>query len=45
MLAGLIMLIGTGIVSTLTYGVGRLHGYDKWDKDNAAFQKGIKGHG
>ena len=45
MLGGLIMLVCTGVFSTLTYGIGKIHGYDLCDKENEAFQKGLKKHG
>jgi len=35
------MAAGTLAVGSVFYGIGRIHGYDKWDKENEEFQKGL----
>lgn len=37
MIGGLIMLAGTLGISTIFYGIGRIHGYDQCEKDSVEF--------
>jgi hypothetical protein len=39
MFGGLIMIVATGIVGAISYGVGKVAGYDKWDKENEKWQQ------
>lgn len=41
MFGAFIMLLATGTFSSIAYGVGKIHGYDKWDRENEEFQKGL----
>jgi hypothetical protein len=34
--------VGLLFVGSLGYGIGKIHGYDKWDQENEVFQKGLK---
>lgn len=45
MLGGILILTIMGTFSTFAYGIGKLHGYDKWDRENEGFQKGLKKNG
>ena len=42
MISSVLVLVGLGCVTFTAYGIGQLHGYDKWDKENESFQKGLK---
>lgn len=41
MIGGLLVTFCAFVLSTVTYGIGRIHGYDQWDKENEIFQKGL----
>lgn len=42
MFGSLAVLVGLVAVTFTSYGIGQLHGYDRWDKENEAFQNGLK---
>jgi hypothetical protein len=44
-LTGLLMAATTAMISTITYGIGKMNGYDKWDRENESFQKGLNKNG
>lgn len=41
MIGGLILVFCLGTTSVISYGIGKLHGYDQWDKENEGFQNGL----
>ena len=42
MFTGLVMVAGSLFIGALGFGLGTIHGYDKWDKENEAFQRECK---
>lgn len=36
------VLLGICLVSLFSYQVGKMKGWDQWDKENAEFQAGLK---
>lgn len=42
MFLGLAATAGILFVGAIGYGIGTIHGYDKWDREHESFQNGVK---